>query len=83
MYKYTRVMELWPLCIIMFRVTRLSSFLPNIKKSESLKVHFVILRCYFYDKIPVNSDVAFENYARFPVLHLLHMPLCYIFFIST
>ncbi len=33
-------------------------------------------------KFPVNSDVAFEGFARFTILHLLHMPLCCLFFMS-
>ena len=34
-------------------------------------------------KFPVNLEVAFETYACFTVLHLLHRPLCCIFFMLT
>ena len=34
-------------------------------------------------KFPVNLEVAFESYASFTVLHLLHRPLSCLFFMMT
>ncbi len=56
-----------------------------------LKVHFVTLRYYFYaivqyrqnkpmSKFPFNSEVAFESYAHFTVLHLLHIGHSVVYF---